>query len=227
VRHLPPRSVQACFDDEHTGHLAGFLEADRVSRFVPLEFQQDPSRPAICLRVARVLAGKDLRVPESGLLRFVEPRTPIPAVSYKSLLSDRSEQRRLTDRFVLVGEDSAEEWFETPFGRKLGVTIHAEAVHSLRHGHFIQRSPWWLGFLTILVTCYLLTVYAANGAPVRKLVIYCALVSALVVGGSAIAILAGPEWFDVVYPLTAIWLLLCLLLLFRRLMARGKGLNPV
>ena len=223
VRHLPPRSVEACFPDENLGHLAGFLDVDRVSRFVPLSFQNDASRPALSLRVAHALAGKDIRVPDDGLLRFVEPASPLPAVTYDQLFDDRSEQRRLTDRFVIVGEDSPVEWFETPFGRKLGVTIHAEAIHSLRNGHFIRRTPWWLGFLTILVTCYLLTVFAANGAPVRKLMIYCVLVSALVFAGSAIAIVAGPEWFDVVYPLTAIWLLLCLLLIFRRLTVRRSG----
>jgi CHASE2 domain-containing sensor protein len=215
VRNLPPRSLEACFDDQHMGHLAGFLDVDRVSRFIPLRFQDDAARPALSLRIASALAGNGIRVPEDGLLRFVEPRTPIPIVRYKDLSSDRDEQRRLTDRFVLVGEDSAGEWFETPFGRKLGVTIHAEAVHSLRNGHFIRPTPWWLGFGTVLVSCYLLTVYAATGAIARKLITYCLLVSGLVVAGSVVAILAGPEWFDVVYPLAALWLLLALLLLFR------------
>jgi CHASE2 domain-containing sensor protein len=217
VRNLPPKSLETCFDDQHTGHLAGFLDVDRVSRFVPLWFQNDADRPALSLRIARALAGNDVRVPADGLLRFVEPRTPVPIVRYSTLLDNRGEHRRLTDRFLLVGEDSERERFETPFGRKLGVTIHAETVHSIRNGHYIRRAPWWLGFLTILVSCYLLTVYTAKGAEVRKLVLYCVLISALVIGGSIAAILTGPEWLDVVYPLTALWLLLALLLLFRRL----------
>lgn len=226
VREPLPRSVQACLEEERLGHLAGFRDVDRVVRFVPLYFGNDPSRPSLSLRAARVV-GADVAVPQDGLLRFVEPARPVPVVPYKELFEDARARAILTDRLVVVGEDSPGEWFETPFGPKLGAVIHAETVHSLRSAHFIRNNPWWLGFLTTLLFCYLLTGYAARGAGAKKLLAFCAAASGLVVAVSALAARFGPEWFDVVYPLSATWLLLGLLLAFRRARVRPRSRGSV
>ncbi len=215
VREPLPRSVEACAAEERLGHLTGFRDVDRVVRFVPLFFANDPNRPALSLRVARAL-GADPAVPGDGLLRFIEPARPVPVVPYKALMEDARARSILSDRLVVVGEDSEQELFETPFGTKLGVVIHAEAIHSLRAGHFIRKNPWWLGFLMTLLFCYLLTAFAARGATAKKLVLFCLAASGLVVAASAAAAALGPEWFDVVYPLAATWLLLGLLLALRR-----------
>lgn len=216
-----PQSLASCLPSERQGHLVGFLDADYVSRLVPLYFSKDPQRPALSLRVARALSGDAaVPVPEDGLLRFIEPVRRHIVVKAADVARDASALNALRGRFVIVGEDSERDSFDTPFGRKPGAEVHADAVHSLVHAHYIREAPWWASLLFILAFCYLLTVLCAAGATVGRLVFVCigatACFAAVAVGG----ILVGPYWFDVVYPAAAVWLLLPLLLALRLKTAR-------
>ena len=220
----PPDSLQPCLTPDRQAHLAGFLDLDLVTRMTPMYFRSDRRRPALGLAVARALAGgATIDVPPDGQLRFIAPAEPPPTATLDQLQTDRSWRDLLRNRFVLAGEASERDSFQTAFGRQYGIVIHSYVAHSLRQGHFIRRQSWWLGLAVIVVCCYSLTLWCANGAPARRLVTLCAGATAIVVATAVASILIGPYWFDVVYPIIATWLLLALLLGLRRAMAARAG----
>jgi CHASE2 domain-containing sensor protein len=216
-----PESLRPCLPAENMGHLAGFIDADGVARLTPLYFLNDETRPALSLLVARSLSGDvGLRLPRDGLLRFVEPAAAHEPLRLADLQTTEAARNLLRNRFVLVGEESKADSFCTPFGRKPGVVIHADAVHSLREAHFIQRQSWWVGLGFILVFCYWLAALCVNGASAARLAVVCGAATVFLVGVSVGAMLVGPLWFDMVYPVASVWLLLPLLLGSRRAIAR-------
>jgi CHASE2 domain-containing sensor protein len=205
------------------GHLAGFLDADTEARLTPLFFLNDKARPALSLLIARSLSGDvEVPLPDDGLLRFVEPAKAYEPLRLAELQSSEAARSLLRNRFVLVGEESDADSFETPFGRKPGVVIHADVVHSLRTSHFIRRHSWWLGVSFILVFCYWLAASCAGGASATKLAAICGAATACFIAVAVASILAGPYWFDIVYPIAAVWLLLPLLLGLRRATLRAS-----
>jgi hypothetical protein len=218
LSELPtPRSLRACLTPEKRFHLAGFVDMDGVCRLTPLYFQNNSDRPALGLAVAKSLSGStQLDLPSDGLLRFVEPPNGHLAFRLQELQSRARARNLLQNRFLLVGEESESDTFETPFGRKLGVAIHADVVYSLRQSHFIRPHSWWLGLAVTLVFCYWLTVWCANGVSLRRLSLLCAGATVFVIVLAVVGIRSGPYWIEVVYPLAAIWLLLPLLIGVRR-----------
>lgn len=221
-----PESLQSCIPAGNQGHLAGFLDVDGVARFVPLFFENNERLPVLSLQVARLMTSeskRQLETPGRGLLRYVEPAGGFTEVSYRNLFERPELRGLLKGRFVLAGENSEKETFPTPLGRKLGVRIHAEAAHCLINNGFIRETPWWLSLLFILVFIYWLASLAAQGASLSKLVRFCLFVSLGIFGVAALMIAAGPWWFPVVYPLAALWLLLPLLLGFRKLPVAGAA----
>ena len=220
----PPASLKACFAAQNLGHLAGFLDADTNARLTPLFFLNDKSRPALSLLIARSLSGNsEPRLPDDNLLRFVEPAKAYEPLRFAEIQNSEAARRLLLNRFILVGEESDADSFDTPFGRKPGVVIHADVVHSLRNSHFIQRHSWWLAVSFILVFCYWLAALCAEGASAAKLAIVCGAATACFIVVAIASILTGPYWFDVVYPIAAVWLLLPLLLGLRRATQSSPG----
>ncbi len=218
-----PESLRPCFTGQNQGHLAGFLDADSEARLTPLFFLNDEKRPALSLLIARSLSGNaEPRLPSDGLLRFVEPAEAHEPLRFADIQSSEAARNLLRNRFVLAGEESDLDSFETPFGRKPGVVIHADAVHSLRSSHFIQSHSWWLGLSFILVFCYWLAAWCASGASTTKLGALCGAATTCFIAVAVASILAGPYWFDVVYPIAAVWLLLPLLLGLRRGTSRSQ-----
>jgi CHASE2 domain-containing sensor protein len=217
-----PPSLQGCLPRERLAHLAGFLDFDFVSRVTPLFFRADPERPALGLAVARALArSADIALPEDGLVRFVAPAAEGPLVVRLEELQARSRDANiLRGRFVMAGE-AASDSFDTPFGRQPGIVIHSYVAHSLLESHYIRRHSWWLGFAVTLVFCYALAVACARGASAANLAALCAVATAVVVAVAVVSILTGPFWFDVVYPIAAVWVLLPLLLGARRATRRS------
>jgi len=216
-----PRALQPCLNNERLGHLAGFLDSDKVSRLMPLFFLEDLTSPAFSLRIARLLsADGTVRMPEDGLLRFVEPSTSYEPLRLERLRSDESLRTVLRNRFVLLGDDSPSDTFTTPFGVKPGVAIHADAVHSLRTGHFIEPHSPWLSFGFMLVFCYWIAAWCAGGASATKLTLLCGAATLSFAVAAVASIFLGPYWFEMVYPTTAVWLWLPLVLGLRRAVAR-------
>jgi hypothetical protein len=210
------KELQSCLGDERLGHLGAFADHDGVVRLIPMYFGNQ-RRPALSLRVAQTLAGKDWSPPAHGtLLRFTQPARDYWRVSFQALVDRPSDVELLHQRFVLVGEDSASDSFPTPYGRRPGVLVHADAIYSLVKGASLRASPWWLGLVYSVVSCYLITSLAARGAAVGKLVLWCtALTAGLGLLAVVLAALAG-WWFEIAYPLAAVWFLLPLALAFRK-----------
>lgn len=234
-RGVPP-TLAPCLPHERLAHLAGFLDFDLVSRVTPLFFRGDPTRPALGLAVARALATKPsspsppagspdhvaFELPEDGLVRFIAPADEGPlTVRFDELQNRTKDANLLRGRFVMAGQ-AEQDSFETAFGRQPGIVIHSYVAHSLIESHFIQRQSWWLGFAITLVFCYWLTISSAHGAGVVTLVGLCLFATAVVVGVSVLNIMVGPYWFDVVYPLAAVWLLLPILAATRRATPRRE-----
>lgn len=215
-----PDSLEPCLTEERLAHLAGFLDFDLVSRATPMFFRNDPRRPALGLAVARALAGDaPVDVPPDGVLRFIPPAKDPLTLRFDELQAGVADRNFLRNRFVMAGEGEQDS-FDTAFGRQPGVMIHAYVAHSLRQAHDIRRHSWWFGFAITLVFCYWMTVWCASGAHVRTLVALCIAATIVIVTVAVVSILAGPYWFDVVYPLTAVWLLLPILAGVRRTIVR-------
>jgi CHASE2 domain-containing sensor protein len=135
-------------------------------------------------------------------------------VSYRELADDPAKCKLMRDCWVLVGENLSSDTFLTPFGQIPGVLIHAYAIHSLRHGHFLTRTPWWSGLLMTLLSCYVIFSLVAQRASRVRIIGTALLLSALIVAASIVALVIWLIWLDVIYVLVAIWLLVSVLILF-------------
>jgi CHASE2 domain-containing sensor protein len=202
------------------GHLAGFAESDEKVRSVPLFLNDDRDQPALSWRVATALAhDRKLSSPSDGLLRYIEP-APGPdflAVTLDQLREDRDNVRmRLAERFLLVGEDSKQETFATPFGDRLGVMIHAGAVDSLLAGAYVRKSPWWSVVMLIMLASYAVAWPASRGMGLRWILAGAAAATLACFVFAAAAAYAASVWIDVVYPALAAFLLVPLVTIFRR-----------
>lgn len=208
--------LEKCVPASDQGHMMGYAERDGLVRSIPLYFWNDPTREALSLKVARSF-NRAVKVPDNGLLQFIKPKNDFPTVAFDELDQGGYDRSILRDRFILVGEDSAQDSFQTPFGVTPGVVIHAYAVQSLMGNHFIERPPWWLSLLMISVWCYLMMVLIARGTGNLKLIVINVAVSLLIVGISALAMRLWLTWIDLIYPLLATWLFLLLLIALRRI----------
>jgi CHASE2 domain-containing sensor protein len=223
-----PRSLQPCVTPERQGHLVGFLDVDRKARIMPLFFNHDRAQPALSLRVARALKGEDgIATPDEGLLQFVEPARPHVRVRLADLLDSArahdADRNALRGRFVLMAEASESDSFDTPFGRTPGAIVHASAIHSLVHGHYIRQGPAWIRFVSMLAFCYGLAVWCVSGVAAIRLILVCVAATACFVAIAVVGILTGPHWFDAVYATAAVWLLLPLLLALRRVTSQRSA----
>jgi CHASE2 domain-containing sensor protein len=215
VRKSAAKALEGCVPGDAWGHPVGFVDLDHEARFIPLYFRHQKELPALSLRIATALAGREPEVPANGLLQLVAPRDALPQVTVETLQHDPSKRAVLRDMFVLIGEESERDRWDTPFGRKSGVWLHAAAVQALRHGHFVERAPWWAGLGLLFVACYLLITRAGRGDPPRRLALFC-LIASLAIGALAAAACLALLWLDVIYPVVGLWLLLGLALVRRR-----------
>jgi CHASE2 domain-containing sensor protein len=218
-----------CFPAQQQGHAMGLADLDRTVRTVPLYWEGDRNAPAFSLRVATAirekLAEPPLELESFTSLRFLPPRTgtlQIVAVDDLSKLEQRTDA--LSNYFIIVGEQSRHDVFRTPFSDKPepGAVVHAYATHSLVSGTFVRRpGPLW-SVIMILVSCYALTLFAARGFTVKELALVAGLVTIVIVVASVAAMYFWNVWLDVIYAITALWLLVPVLLASRRLMAAPK-----
>jgi CHASE2 domain-containing sensor protein len=234
-------SLEACLPfPAAQGHMIGYAERDGIIRMIPLYFRGDRKLESLSLRIARYLE-PDLKEPGSWLLQFIKPADDFPIITYDSLIENPAERAKLQDCFVLVGEESKEDSFTTPYGVKPGVVIHAFAIHSLRREHFIKRTSWWSSFMMIAVSCFVIMYVASRPESSWRailklgshfsleshysqypsafrnlmLIIVSTVLSLLLVLLSAMAMHLSLTWIDVVYPLLALWLFLLILIVLR------------
>ena len=221
-----PDSISPCFPPDHRGHLIAFRDADGVIRQVALRLA-DASSTSLSAQVASQLGWDRARL-KGEVFQFVEPARGIRPVSYEDFRDYGKDEltRKLRGRFILVGERSQAETFQTPFGKRLGVEVHAAAIWSLVTGSWIVRPPWWSSLLIVVVACYLMAMLAAEGASSRKLLLVTVATSAFVVVASVVAIRLLLVWLDVIYPLVAVWVFLGLLLTLRRKLGIRPPAHP-
>lgn len=223
-------SVLPCLPASEQGHAMGLAEGDGIVRSIPLRWEGEDA-PAFSLRVAEALRDGDaskprLSLPAGELLRFVPPDEELRIVEGRQLDAlDRSPEQ-LAGYFLIVGERSDSDTFRTPFGNLSGAVVHAYAVHSLLSGAYIRRPPaLWSAFI-VFAGCYVLTLSAARQANARRLALTACVLTAIIVAMAAFAIWLWRVWVDVVYAVAAIWLLLPLLIVARRVVpgaASGPG----
>ena len=220
-RKLYPPPLEACLPYLTTqGHVVGYREADNKVRAIPLFFLQsrEEQAQALSLRIAcwfkeDPACWRDETLPSSLLLQFVAPADDFKQIPFDSLLFG-DVSRILKDKFIFIGSDT--ETVDTPFSTRRGVEVHAYAVHSLRHNHFITRTPWWSGFLLLLVCFYLVTIQTRRGVPAQKLLLLALGLSLFVILAAGISMYFWLVWLDVIYILIGTWMLVPLLLGLRK-----------
>lgn len=208
--------LEKCLPPSDQGHLMGYAEWDGVVRSIPLYFWNEPQAEAFSLKIARSF-NASVKAPNNGLLQFIKPSEDFPTIPFTTLDQSEDEQAILNGRFVLAGEDSPQDSFQTPYGSKPGVVIHAYAVQALMHNHFIERPPWWISLIMISVWSYLMMVLMARGLGNLKLILINVAASVLMVGIAILAMYLWRTWIDLVYPLLATWLFLLLLIGMRKI----------
>ncbi|HBB89547.1 MAG TPA: hypothetical protein DC047_18230 [Blastocatellia bacterium] len=217
--------LKSCFPESNRGHMVGYAEWDGRVRSVPLYFQGVREAESLSLKIARKL-DPQVKVPTNGLLQFIKPEKDFPAITYEELEQGSDEDRAiLRSRFILVGENSERDSFRTPYGTRPGLAVHAYAIQSLRHNHFITRARWWISLLMIFLLCYLMMVLTARAVGNLKLILINLAFSALIVGIAIIAMYLWLTWIDLVYPLLATWVFLIALLVMRAVRKRKPGLT--
>lgn len=220
----------------YRAHAMVFADGDGTVRSVPLEWEHAFGRTPLSLRIAQCVSAKskshperlcestELPIPADSLLRIIPAATETRVIAGDDVVRQFFElERPFTSRFLFVGEDSPIDSFRSPGNRHTpGIMIHAAAVATLTHGHGIQRPPTWFSAFIVIAACVVLALFASQGAPLRVLLVVAIATTVSVFGLAAIAIMAFRVWLDVIYTVVAVWLLLPLLLAYRKF-ARGGG----
>jgi len=222
VRNPLPDSL-ACLE-RHLASLAGYREADRVVRMVPLYFQHDHNDESLSLRVARDLSRGTLKLPESGLVQVTRPapdREPMRGIP-------AGEQLQLFEsRFVFVGSARAGDVHATPFGRLPGVKIHELAARSLAQSRFIERLGAGWTFPLIFALCFVLSVAQARGVGRKWLWAIGAALIVATLGLAGAAIRWALVWIDVSYLVAAVGSMTGLLLAGSAIQQRRRSREAV
>jgi len=222
VHRLPiDPNLEKCLPSSTWGHTIGYAEWDGRIRSIPLYLGDE----SLSLKIARTL-DPQVRGPKNRLVQFIKPANDFKPLEFDKLwndyLSDDSkewelDQLKLRDKFILVGEDSERDRFQTPYGSRPGVVIHAYAAHSLKQNHFIERAPWWISLLMIALLCYLTMVLTSRGVSNLKLILVNVACSTFIVAIAILSMYLWLTWIDLVYPLLATWLFLLVLIVMRRI----------
>jgi CHASE2 domain-containing sensor protein len=127
------------------------------------------------------------------------------------------ERAIMTSRFILVGEDSVQDRFSTPYGVQPGIVIHANAIYSLRQNRFIHRGVWWVSLMLIFLLCYLNLLLAFRcRSGVTGLILINLFFSFLTWAITALLMYLWLTWIDLIYPLLAAWLFVFTLIIWRK-----------
>ena len=220
-----PPDLSPCLPRERLAHLAGFLDFDLVSRLTPLFFRGDTTRPALGLAVARALAATpslpspasrspdqaSIDLPDDGLVRFIAPADGGPLTVPIRRTPEQDQGCESLAWPVRHGRPGGTGLLRDPLRASAGhrhpflrctlvarVSLHPASV-------MVAGLRDYPGVL--LLAHGVMRTWRRRRRP--RVAVPCA--TAVVVGVSVASIMAGPYWFDVVYPLTAVWLLLPLL----------------
>lgn len=234
INRLPGDPIlDKCLLETRRGHALGYKERDGVIRSIPLYRESNPRYPALSLKAATEVAGDKVAKVESGLLQFVRPKNDFEQLEFDKLWNHYKEnpkeweedQKKLRDRLVLFGEES--DHFNTPYGEKPGVVIHAYAAHSLTKNYFIKRYGWWTSLPIIFVLGYLLMIEEFHHRGQAKRLLFLNVVFSLVILlFSILSMSLTLNWIEVTQPLLATWVFLLGLMVFTKIRSRRKPQPP-
>jgi hypothetical protein len=216
-----PRSDEQppCLVQSQQGHAMGLADVDGLVRGIPL-FWESPQRkhPALSWQLTTQLKKQQqekAREPADLFLRILPaPKDAIAIYTSQQTLSQHPDL--LSGAILVVGDQSTGDQFHTPFGDVQGAKLHAFAIYDLVNGYALTRPPQWLYALFIIAICTLGTVYASGSASLPRMLIGAAAMTAFILLLSASVMYFLSIWFDAIYPIAAIWLLIPLMLLLRR-----------
>jgi len=224
---LDPAQTPSCLlkQGEHKvyrAHSMVLVDVDRTVRTIPVSWLAAAERSALSVRIAQCMKSKcddtDLKLPDGELLRFL-PRaeTELNIIDGDARINEAiASPTRLANQYLLVGERSARDQFRTPGNQKTpGALLHAYAVDALLSGVWFTRPPAWVSGFMMIAVCGLLSLFALLKSRLWLLGA-AAIESIAVVAIAAIAAKSSLIWLDVVYALVALWLLLPLLIIYRR-----------
>ena len=220
IRSQPASQTLPCITPEISGHAVVLQDIDDYVRYVPLYFRGDRGKPSLSLRAANAISSKktnELATPENGLLQFIAPSSLPGAISFEELTAGPQAAGFLRDQWVFVGENSEQDTFRTPFGNTPGVMIHALAAESLAHSQYIQHLETWQIFILVFGFCYLLTVLVAQGVTVRGVLYFVSASTLTLVALAAASMWLWRIWVDTIYFAAAVWILMPLLLAWRKM----------
>jgi hypothetical protein len=209
----------------YRSHAMVFADVDSTVRSVPLIWDRADGHTPLSKRIAQCVKpnsncnANDLALPDGGLLRFIPASTTSHLDDEKDVRAMFSLTEPFKGQFLFVGERSPRDKFKTP-GDPLtpGVMIHASAVATLISGNWIRRPPAWFSAFIVIASCVTLAVFASQGVSPGAMLIVAVLTSVAVCGLAAFAIMQFRVWVDVIYAVVALWLLLPLLIAYRRLL---------
>jgi CHASE2 domain-containing sensor protein len=226
-----PASTQAtpdCLKEKkgrsvYRAHSMVFADVDGIVRSLPLDWAAAPGHVPLSQRIAQAMnTAKDgLKLPDTKLLRFAHvaatPRIVAGDAAVREFIGTPDAAK---NRWLVVGELSTSDEFRTPWDEHTpGVLLHAYAASTLLANAAIVRPPAWLSAFVVVAACAILALFASQGAATRRLLLVAALTTAGVFALAAMAIALFRVWLDVIYAVTALWLLLPLLLAYRKLSA--------
>jgi hypothetical protein len=210
------------------GSLIGFADSDGRVRAIDLNWAGMQDRPSFSVRGARTLAASyqqpdPVEKNPDPVLRYLPPPTDLPIVRELEVIADPAIMQ---GRLVIIGLNVLTDRFHTPFGVMPGSLIQANAIHSLRMKTSITRPDGIWNAAVVAVLCYLVVVLAMSGMGAPKLILVVAGLSVAVVVVSATLMRFWLIWFEVIYALVAMWLLLPLVLLARRRLPAPHDSTP-
>ena len=226
-----PASTPGCLLESsglhvYRAHAMVLADVDRTVRAIPVASWVDaPERSALSVRIAQCMMPSgcdavDLKLPDETLLRYLPRVAPMDRrEGDDQVRAVISEPAGLRGRFLLVGERSSSDSFSVPGEQQPmpGALIHAYAVSSLFSERYFERPPAWFSAFVVIAGCGVLALVALRKVAAGLLLLVALIESVVIVAlaGFAAAILL--VWLDVIYPLVALWLLLPLLLAYRRI----------
>jgi hypothetical protein len=214
---LPDTPPLPCQPREQQGHLLGFADSDGRVRAQQRWFHSAGDQPSLSTRIADTIRTHFKReagaTTDDNVLRYLPPVDALTPVTPEDI---QGTPAQLNGTFLLVGLDTPQDRFDTPFGIRPGTYIQAYSALSQLTGTTLRKPSALWSAATILASCYLLMLLALQGFRVRNLLFTAALLSLLVWGAAALCMYAWYVWVDVIYPVTAIWLWLAVLICARR-----------
>lgn len=220
---------QCLRSEDDQGQAMSLVDPDKRIRGIPLywEYWSNGSRyPAFSLQVA-LKAGAKRPALADGFLRFLPP--PVDVIDVRDSQADISAMGQHPDFFggkiLIIGSTSSSDRFYTPFDAFPGAEIHAFAVFDLLHGYYLRPCPAFLSAAIIFGSCFTILLLWWRQATARKMAVAAAVLSAVVFGISVVLTRYFLLWVNVIFAVSAIWLLLPILHLRSR-WSSVRGSHP-